>query len=66
MRTYLSCSCCLLCVARSHALTTLRVKNPAFLLHAVEVDSQRRAHRVYSKVGEVLGEGANVPVSDSC
>jgi hypothetical protein len=35
------------------------------LVHAVEVDSQQRENKVYSKVGEVHGEVANVPLSDS-
>lgn len=42
-----------------------RVKNPSFFVHAIELDDQVRRQRLYSKVGEVHGEGANVPVSDS-
>ena len=42
-----------------------RVKNPAFLVHAVEVDTRSRDSKIYAKSGEVHGEVANVPVSDS-
>jgi hypothetical protein len=41
------------------------VKNPAFLVHAIELDNQLRESKIYSKVGEVHGSTADVPISDS-
>jgi hypothetical protein len=52
-------------IAKVFMSSGYKVKNPAFLVHAVEVDSQQRENKVYSKVGEVHGEVANVPLSDS-